>query len=98
MPDKQILKRVAKDKREGKSPSTQTGEFIREEMHHIREGKHSAHSIKQAIAIGLSQVRRSCIELPLPRNGKVTDATRRKAERDQKTGHGAQPKRHSVKQ
>jgi len=63
MPDKETLKRVAKDRREGKSPSTQAGEFVREEIHHIREGKHGARNAKQAIAIGLSKARRAGVPL-----------------------------------
>ena len=55
MPDKKTLERATKDKQQGKAPSTQAGEFVREEMDHIREGKHGARSTKQAIAIGLSK-------------------------------------------
>ena len=64
MPEKQTLKRAARDKAAGKSPSTQAGEFVREEMHHIREGKHGARSMKQAVAIGLSKARRAGVKLP----------------------------------
>ncbi|HWC73187.1 MAG TPA: DUF6496 domain-containing protein [Gemmatimonadales bacterium] len=64
MPDKETLERAEKDKREGKSPSTQAGEFVREEMHHVREGKHGVRNVKQAIAIGLSKARRAGVELP----------------------------------
>ncbi len=88
MPNNQTLKRVARDKREGKAPSTQAGEFIREEMHHMREGKHGARSPRQAIAIGLSEARRAGIELPAPRKGKFTDAIRKRARRDYEIGHG----------
>lgn len=63
MPEKETLERVRKDKREGKAPSTQAGEFVREEIEHIREGKHGAPSTKQAIAIGLSKARRAGVEL-----------------------------------
>ena len=66
MPDKQTLERARKDKREGKAASTQAGEFVREEMEHIREGKHGARSTKQAIAIGLSKARRAGVKLPAP--------------------------------
>ena len=59
MPEKETLERAREDAREGKSPSTQAGEFVREEMDHIREGKHGARSTKQAIAIGLSKARRA---------------------------------------
>ena len=64
MPEKETLERARKDKREGKSPSTQAGEFVREEIEHIREGKHGARSTKQAIAIGLSKARRAGVDLP----------------------------------
>ena len=64
MPEKQTIERAQRDKREGKSPTTQAGEFVREEIHHIREGKHGARSTKQAIAIGLSDARRSGAKVP----------------------------------
>ena len=73
MPEKETLKRARQDRRAGKSPSTQAGEFVREEMHHIREGKHGARSTKQAIAIGLSKARRSGVKLGRP----PASATRR---------------------
>jgi len=69
MPEKETLKRARRDKRQGKSPSTQAGEFIREEIHHIREGKHGARSTKQAIAIGLSKARRAGVKLGKPPAG-----------------------------
>jgi hypothetical protein len=64
MPEKKTLERARKARREGKSPSTQAGEFVREEIHHVREGKHGARSTKQAIAIGLSKARRAGVKLP----------------------------------
>ena len=67
MPEKQTLKRARKARREGKSPSTQAGEFMREEIHHVREGKHGARSTKQAIAIGLSKARRAGVKLGVPK-------------------------------
>ncbi len=82
MPEKKTLERVRKDKREGKAPSTQAGEFIREEMEHIREGKHGARSTKQAIAIGLSKARRAGVKLKPPRPGTTSAATRKQAKRD----------------
>ena len=82
MPDKETEERAEEDKREGKAPSTQAGEFVREEMHHVREGKHGARSTKQAIAIGLSKARRAGVELRPPQKGKAPAATRRKAARD----------------
>jgi hypothetical protein len=67
MPEQATLERARRDKREGKAPTTQAGEFVREEIHHIREGKHGASSTKQAIAIGLSKARRAGVKLPSPR-------------------------------
>jgi len=77
MPEKETLERARRDKREGKAPTTQAGEFVREEIHHVREGKHGARSAKQAIAIGLSKARRAGVDLPPPRKGKKS--TRRSA-------------------
>jgi len=78
MPDKATVERARRDRREGKRPSTQAGEFVREEMHHIREGRHGARSTKQAIAIGLSKARRAGVKLGRPpRSAKAT--TRRSA-------------------
>jgi len=68
VPEKTTVKRARADKRAGKAPTTQAGEFVREEMHHVREGKHGARSTKQAIAIGLSKARRSGVKLPAPKN------------------------------
>ena len=90
MPDRETIKRAHKDAREGKSPSTQAGEFVREEMHHVREGKHGARSTKQAIAIGLSKARRAGVKLRAPRKGSASKRTRRQAARDTAKGraHG----------
>lgn len=82
MPEQETLKRARKDKAEGKSPSTQAGEFVREEMDHIREGKHGARSTKQAIAIGLSKARRAGVELGVPAKGSVSEQTRTQAKRE----------------
>jgi hypothetical protein len=79
MPEKETIERAREDKREGKAPSTQAGEFVREEIHHIREGKHGARSPEQAIAIGLSKARRAGVELPPPEVGKAPAETRRSA-------------------
>ncbi len=81
MPEKKTIERAKEDAREGKAASTQAGEFVREEMHHIREGKHGAKSAKQAIAIGLSKARRAGVELPA-KKGRTSAATRRKARQD----------------
>lgn len=70
MPEKQTMKRAQRAKREGKTPSTQAAEFVREEIHHIREGKHGARSTKQAIAIGLSKARRAGVRLAPPKRAK----------------------------
>ena len=86
MPEKTTMKRAERDKREGKSPSTQAGEFVREEMEHIRRGKHGARSTKQAIAIGLSKARRAGVKLPPPKKGRVKVSTRRSAEREYRKG------------
>jgi len=92
MPEKETLERAEQDKREGKSPSTQAGEFVREEIHHIREGKHGAASAKQAVAIGLSKARRAGVELPPPKKGRVSEKTRKAAERDAKRGRSSKKK------
>src|SRR5437867_3663042 len=81
MPEKTTLKRARKDKREGKAPSTQAGEFVEEEIQHIRKGKHGARSAKQAIAIGLSKARRAGVELPPPAKGRTSEKTRQSAKR-----------------
>src|SRR6476620_5851432 len=83
MPERETIKRAVRAKRQGKAPSTQAGEFVREEIHHIREGKHGARSTKQAIAIGLSKARRAGVDLPPPpgssRIKSVSKARSRKA-------------------
>ena len=79
MPERDTIERAREDAREGKSPSTQAGEFVREEIHHVREGKHGARSPKQAIAIGLSKARRAGVKLAPP---KGPTALRKKAEQD----------------
>jgi hypothetical protein len=94
MPERETLERAQEDAREGKSPSTQAGEFVREEIHHIREGKHGASSPQQAIAIGLSKARRAGVKLPAP---KGPASLREKAEQDAEAGknprHETSPKR-----
>jgi hypothetical protein len=92
MPEKKTLDRARADKQAGKSASTQAGEFIREQIHHIRQGRHGARSARQAIAIGLSEARRSGVDLPPPRAGKTSETTRKKAARDFDRGHGAAPR------
>lgn len=94
MPEKEV-ERAREDAREGKSPSTQAGEFVREEMEHIREGKHGARSPQQAIAIGLSKARRAGVKLPPPRKGKTSERTRRQAKRELRKGRSARSHRTS---
>ena len=97
MPEKETLERAARDKREGKAPTTQAGEFIREEMHHIREGKHGARSAKQAIAIGLSKARRAGVDLPPPGKGEASERTRKSAEHAYEQGQRTPHKKVSRK-
>jgi len=97
MPEKETLKRAQEDAREGKSPSTQAGEFVREEIDHIREGKHGATSAKQAIAIGLSKARRAGVRLPPPKAGTTSAQTRKKAAREFEIGHTGTKKKPSAK-
>jgi len=80
MPDKRTIEKARRDKREGKAPSTQAGEFVREEIDKIRHGEHGARSPQQAIAIGLSKARRAGVDLPPPKKGRVKARTRRSAE------------------
>jgi hypothetical protein len=86
MPEKATIEKARQDKREGKAPSTQAGEFVREEIRNIRQGKHGARSTKQAIAIGLSEARRAGVKLPPPRKGTTSEKTRRNAERSYRAG------------
>ena len=86
MPEKATIERARRDARQGKAPSTQAGEFVREEIHHVREGKHGARSTKQAIAIGLSKARRAGVSLPPPKKGRASARTRKQAARDNRKG------------
>jgi hypothetical protein len=86
MPERKTMERARRDKREGKAASTQAGEFVREEIEHIREGKHGARSAAQAIAIGLSKARRAGVELPPPGKGDASEKTRRSAQRALEAG------------
>jgi hypothetical protein len=97
MPEQETLNRARRDKRQGKSPSTQAGEFVREEIHHIREGKHGARSTKQAIAIGLSKARRAGVKLKPPRKGSTSNKTRKSAERAYEQGQTGSTERPSPK-
>src|SRR5206468_9934318 len=95
MPEEEAIERAHEDEREGKSPSTQAGEFVREEMEHIREGEHGARSPEQAIAIGLSKARRAGVKLPPPKRGKRR--TKRQAKRDLAKGRAGRRKKPSRK-
>ncbi|MBZ5601242.1 MAG: DUF6496 domain-containing protein [Acidobacteriia bacterium] len=89
MPEKKTIRRARKDARQGKAASTQAGEFVHEEMDHIRQGKHGARSTKQAIAIGLSKARRAGVKLAPPKKGSA--ATKRKAQQDLKRAKSHKP-------
>jgi len=96
MPEKRIRDRARRDRRRGRSPSTQAGEFVHEEIRHVRQGKHGARSAKQAIAIGLSIARRAGVKLPPPKKGKMSVKTRAQATRDYRAGgshRAASPRR-----
>jgi uncharacterized protein DUF6496 len=88
MPEKRTIERARADRRAGKSPSTQAGEFVREEIDKIRRGKHGARSTRQAIAIGLSQARRAGVDLPPPKRGRTSERTRKSAQYAYETGQG----------
>jgi hypothetical protein len=94
MPEKETVDRARRDKQQGKAPSTQAGEFVREEMHHIREGRHGARSTKQAIAIGLSKARRAGVDLKPPRKGSTSTKTRQNGERAYKQGQSSSSTEH----
>jgi hypothetical protein len=97
MPEKEVLERARKDARQGKAPSTQAGEFVREEIEHVKEGKHGARSAKQAIAIGLSKARRAGVKLPPPEGANVSKRTRKQAVRDYSKGQTAPGRKVSPK-
>jgi len=89
MPEKKTLERARQAKRQGKAPTTQAGEFVREEIEHVREGKHGARSTKQAIAIGLSKARRAGVKLKPPARGRTSRRTRQSAKRVQQAAKRA---------
>jgi Family of unknown function (DUF6496) len=97
MPSRTTLKRARADKRAGKSPTTQAGEFVREEIHHVREGKHGARSAKQAIAIGLSKARRAGVKLRPPRKGQASARTRKSAAAAYRAGQSGRRRKRSTK-
>lgn len=97
MPEKATIQRAREDAREGKSASTQAGEFVREEIDHIREGKHGARSTKQAIAIGLSKARRAGVKLKPPKKRRSSARTRKQAARDYSKGQSHSRRKTSAK-
>jgi len=97
VPERETRRRAQRDKRQGKSPSTQAGEFVREEIEHVREGKHGARSAKQLIAIGLSKARRAGVKLPPPKPGRASARTRKQAARDNKIGRSTKSAKTSRK-
>ena len=96
MPEEETVERAKEDLKEGKSPSTAAGEFVHEEIEHVREGKHGARSPEQAIAIGLSKARRAGVPLPPPKPGKAKQSTREHAERDYDKGRTGAKKKTST--
>lgn len=88
MPEKSTIRKAREDLRQGKSPTTAAGEFVHEEIEHVRRGKHGARSARQAIAIGLSKARRAGVPLPAPKKGQTSEKTRRSAERAYEVGQG----------
>ncbi len=97
MPERKTVERARKAKREGKAPTTQAGEFVREEIEHVREGKHGARSTKQAIAIGLSKARRAGVRLKPPKRGQASKRTRQGAARDYRAGARGSRRKTSAK-
>ncbi len=91
MPDKKTIEAAKRDAREGKSASTQAGEFVHQEIENIRQGKHGARSAKQAIAIGLSEARRAGVKLAPPKKGTVSEKTRQNAKRETEKAKKHQP-------
>lgn len=88
MPTKKTIENARRKKREGKKPTTQAGEFVKEEMRRYERGDADIKSRKQAVAIGLSEARRAGVKLPAPEKGKSSAATRKKAARDRAIGSG----------
>lgn len=97
MPEQETVKRARRDARKGEAPSTQAGEFVHEEIEHVREGKHGARSAKQAIAIGLSKARRAGVKVKPPKKGTTSVAARHKAEADSESGSRSTAKRPSAR-
>ncbi|MFM0013282.1 DUF6496 domain-containing protein [Paraburkholderia sediminicola] len=86
MPEQKTIKRAQADKRAGKASSTQAGEFVKEQIDKVRAGKHGVRSARQAIAIGLSEARRAGVAVKSPKKGATSEATRKKAQKDNAAG------------
>ncbi len=97
MPERKTIEKAKQDKRQGKSASTQAGEFVKEQIHHVREGRHGVRSARQAIAIGLSEARRSGVDLPAPKPGRASAKTRAKVEQDVRKGDEAPHKKSATR-
>jgi len=95
MPEQETMRRARRDLAEGKSASTAAGEFVHEEIEHVREGKHGARSAQQAIAIGLSKARRAGVPLPPPKKGRTKESTRKSAQREYAAGQAGEERRPS---
>jgi hypothetical protein len=93
MPERSAMRKAKQARREGKAPTTQAGEFVREEIEHVRQGKHGARSTKQAIAIGLSKARRAGVELPPQRADEASGESRQSQAHAYEAGHGASTRR-----
>jgi Family of unknown function (DUF6496) len=98
MPERKTLARAQADKRAGKAPTTQAGEFVKEEIEHVRAGKHGVKSAKQAVAIGLSKARRAGVDVKPPKKGTTSEGTRKKAEKDTAAGQHKAAKRSASKE
>lgn len=97
MPEKETLERAREDAREGKAPTTQAGEFVREEIHHVREGKHGVRSPKQAIAIGLSKARKAGVKLPPAPKGSASAKKEKSHRSSSRKGHPSAKRSRAVK-
>jgi len=96
MPEQETIERARQEKAEGKAPTTQAGEFVHQEIEHVREGKHGARSAKQVIAIGLSKARRAGVKLHPPRKGRTSAQSRAQAARDYRKGQASSRRRPSL--
>jgi hypothetical protein len=91
MPDKKTIDKAKRDKAEGKSASTQAGEFVHAEMDKIRKGEHGARNTKQAVAIGLNEARRAGVGLKPQAKGTASEKTRKSEESAYEKGQRHEP-------